>query len=82
MNDEVERIWKEVVMAYFKILSRTLPEETEEKHDSRCTSRGLNQTHPEYKFRALLATCFHAGFLLGLFFHPEDGGAMFLRNVS
>jgi hypothetical protein len=26
----------------------------------------------------LLATCFHAGFLLGLFFNPEDGGDMFL----
>jgi hypothetical protein len=26
---------------------------------------------------ALLATCFHAGFLLGLFFDPEDGGDMF-----
>jgi hypothetical protein len=23
--------------------------------------------------RALLATCFHAGFLLGIFFDPEDG---------
>jgi hypothetical protein len=22
----------------------------------------------------MLATCFHAGFLLGLFFDPEDGG--------
>jgi hypothetical protein len=31
--------------------------------------------------RALLATCFHAGFLLGLFFDPEDGGDMFLQNV-
>jgi hypothetical protein len=31
--------------------------------------------------RILLATCFHAGFLLGLFFDPEDGGDMFLRNV-
>jgi hypothetical protein len=30
---------------------------------------------------ALPATCFHAGFLLGLFFDPEDGGDMFLRNV-
>jgi hypothetical protein len=31
---------------------------------------------------ALLATCFHAGFLLGLFFDPEDGSDMFLRNVG
>jgi hypothetical protein len=29
----------------------------------------------------LLATCFHAGILLGLF-DPEDGGDMFLRNVG
>jgi hypothetical protein len=28
------------------------------------------------------ATCFHAGFLLGLFFDPADGGDMFLRNVG
>jgi hypothetical protein len=32
--------------------------------------------------RALLATCFHTGFLLGLFFDPEDGGDMFLENVG
>jgi hypothetical protein len=31
---------------------------------------------------ALLATCFHAGFLLGLFFNPEDKDDMFLRNLS
>jgi hypothetical protein len=30
----------------------------------------------------LLATCFLAVFLLGLFFYPEDGGGMFLRNVG
>jgi hypothetical protein len=30
----------------------------------------------------LLATCFHAPFLLGLFFHPEDGCDMFLRNIG
>jgi hypothetical protein len=24
----------------------------------------------------------HAGFFLGLFFDPEDGGDMFLRNVG
>jgi hypothetical protein len=31
---------------------------------------------------ALLATYVHAGFFLGLFFDPEDGGDMFLRNVG
>jgi hypothetical protein len=31
--------------------------------------------------RALLATCFHTCFLLGLF-EPEDGSAIFLRNVG
>jgi hypothetical protein len=30
----------------------------------------------------LLATCFYAGFLLGLFFDPEEEGDMFLRNVG
>jgi hypothetical protein len=30
----------------------------------------------------LFATSFQAGFLLGLFFDPEDGGDMFLRNVG
>jgi hypothetical protein len=32
--------------------------------------------------RVLLSTCFHPGFLLGLFFDPEDGGDMFLPNVG
>jgi hypothetical protein len=30
------------------------------------------ESHPT--FRRNIATCFHAGFLLGLFFDPEDGG--------
>jgi hypothetical protein len=28
------------------------------------------------------AIYFHAGFLLGSFFSPEDGGDMFLRNFG
>jgi hypothetical protein len=31
---------------------------------------------------ALLATCFQAGFFLGLFFDPKDGRNMFLQNVG
>jgi hypothetical protein len=30
---------------------------------------------------ALLATCFHTGFLLGLFFDTEDGGDMSQKIV-
>jgi hypothetical protein len=33
-------------------------------------------------FVSLLATCLHAGILLGLIFDPEEGGDMFLRNVD
>jgi hypothetical protein len=31
---------------------------------------------------AFLATCFRVGFLLGIFFDPEDRVDMFLRNVG
>jgi hypothetical protein len=31
--------------------------------------------------RTLLADCFHAGILLGLFY-PEDGSDIFLRNIT
>jgi hypothetical protein len=37
---------------------------------------------PEDSTQALLATCFHAGFLFGLFFYPEVGGDIFIRNVG
>jgi hypothetical protein len=31
--------------------------------------------------RVLFATCFQAGFFLGLFFDPEDEGDIFHRKV-
>jgi hypothetical protein len=34
------------------------------------------------RYFALLATCFHAGFLLGLFFDHNNEGDIFLRNVG
>jgi hypothetical protein len=33
VNDELERVWKEVVIATFKALSWNLPGETEENHE-------------------------------------------------
>jgi hypothetical protein len=39
-------------------------------------STDISEKHIASIFRALLATCFHAGFLLGLLFDPEEGGDM------
>jgi hypothetical protein len=36
----------------------------------------------ESKNKNLLATFFHADFLLAFFFDPEDGGDMFFGNVN
>jgi hypothetical protein len=33
VSDELERMWKEAVMAYFKVLSRHFPGGTEENHE-------------------------------------------------
>jgi hypothetical protein len=44
--------------------------------------RRINQTRNQRENTSLLATCFHSGFLFGLFFHTEDEGSVFLRNVS
>jgi hypothetical protein len=35
-----------------------------------------------FNTQPLLVTSFHAGFMLGLFFDPEDRVGMFLRNVG
>jgi hypothetical protein len=49
---------------------------------------GASLSHEEFCLQgyrnriALRATCFHAGFLLGLFFDPEDGCDMLLRNFG
>jgi hypothetical protein len=51
-------------------------------------NRSLDREEKRYirnrsrQHEVLLATCFQAGFLLGLSFDPEDGGDMFLRNVG
>jgi hypothetical protein len=51
---ELEKMWKEVVMAKFKVLSWHIPGGTEEIHknlsqDSQCPSRNLNPVPPENK---------------------------------
>jgi hypothetical protein len=43
---------------------------------------GKYRLHLQGRKISLLGTCFHASFLLGLFFDPKDGGDMFLRNVG
>jgi hypothetical protein len=44
---------------------------------SGCNAAACTRTN-----NALLAIFFHPGFLLGLFFVPEDEGDMFLRNAG
>jgi hypothetical protein len=50
-------------------------------------STDVSEVHIAYIIRVepedggdMHATCFLAGFLLRLFFDPEDGGDIFLRN--
>jgi hypothetical protein len=43
--------------------------------------RKINLAINQRESRALIDTYFHA-ILLGLFFGPEDGGGMFLRNAA
>jgi hypothetical protein len=53
ISDGLERMWKEAVLAYFKVLSWHSTEGIEENHkksqDIRCPGRYLNQAPPEYK---------------------------------
>jgi hypothetical protein len=51
----------------------------------RCKSTDVSEEHIASIFRVeehLLATCSHAGFLLGLFIDSEYEGDMFLRKVG
>jgi hypothetical protein len=51
MNDEMERICKEAVMPYFKVLSKHFPTGTDENLDqgSRYPCRDMNPGPPEYE---------------------------------
>jgi hypothetical protein len=42
----------------------------------------MSQYQPKFWRNISSGYFLHAGFLLGLFFGPEDGGDMFLRNVG
>jgi hypothetical protein len=43
---------------------------------------GYSAVQSVAKQAALLAVCFLADFLLAVFFDPENGGDMFLRNIG
>jgi hypothetical protein len=43
MDDELERVWKETVMAYFMVLSRHLLGEAEESHENRQLEQPVDQ---------------------------------------
>jgi hypothetical protein len=54
VNDELERIWKEVVVAKFKLQSRYLSGETEEcpeniSQNIQCPGRESNSVSTEYE---------------------------------
>jgi hypothetical protein len=42
VNDELERMWKEVVVAQFKVLSRLIPGRTDENYENLSVERYLN----------------------------------------
>jgi hypothetical protein len=54
MNNELERMWKEVVVAQSEALSWHLITETDESQYCRCSSRDSNRSPPKYKPEELL----------------------------
>jgi hypothetical protein len=52
VNDELERMWEEVIVAYFKVLSRNLAEGTEKKPRKisvRIAGLLVNSPVPQYR---------------------------------
>jgi hypothetical protein len=54
VNNELERMWKEAVLAQHDVIFWQLHEGTEEKQDSWCPSQDSNRAPSEYKTQVLL----------------------------
>jgi hypothetical protein len=54
MTDEQIRIWKEIVITYFKIKSRVSPRESEVTSVSMTSKPSFELGTPEYRFGPLL----------------------------
>jgi hypothetical protein len=65
----------------FEVLTAVLMKSTILWDITPCSLMKVNRRFGGTCRRVPLATCVHAGFLLGLFFDHEDGGDMFLRNA-
>jgi hypothetical protein len=56
VNNKLERVWQEAVVAKFQVLSRHIPEGIEENHEklySECQGRYLNREPSKYMPEAL-----------------------------
>jgi hypothetical protein len=69
------------VFVEFNVLTAVVMKSTVFWDMTPCSPLKVNRRFGGTYLRALLATCFQAGMLLGLFFDPENGD-MFLRNVG
>jgi hypothetical protein len=50
--------------------------------DNEISASEARKITENYMWDFMFATRFHVGFFLGLFFDPEDGGDIFLRNIG
>jgi hypothetical protein len=57
MKNELERIRKEAAVAYFMVLSRHLPGETEKHEGRRSPGHSLTPSPPEYEAGVLTLDC-------------------------